>query len=165
MEWQHEIVALNNSRFGSVKCCVETTTWNGSANGGRTLSQRCDNLMSTEFVNRAQDEDDHDFALRLIPFRKDWDLTDVETKVDIIRRRLNSRCHGLIEICRERPRGSLANASLQRPTVQYLHKTARTISRALLPNAGFWKTSRVRLTHNLDSARRISQCTRWRLIG
>ncbi|CAM1509875.1 Fc.00g002100.m01.CDS01 [Cosmosporella sp. VM-42] len=49
---------------------------------------------------------------------------DCETRLDITRRRLNSRCKGLLEVNRGPQDGDQASYLFQ-PTVQYLHKTVK----------------------------------------
>ncbi|KAK0647106.1 hypothetical protein B0T16DRAFT_414706 [Cercophora newfieldiana] len=64
------------------------------------------------------DEDDPDFALKL-PV-KDLPPEDVEIRIDTMRRRVNSRCKGLLEVSR-----SYTGTDFRQTTVHYLHKTVR----------------------------------------
>jgi hypothetical protein len=65
------------------------------------------------------DEESPAFALG--SFKTNPVYSDSELQVETMRRRLNSRCKGLIEIGRQAPRDS----SFHTPTVQYLHKTVK----------------------------------------
>ncbi|KAK9782956.1 putative NADP-dependent oxidoreductase domain-containing protein [Seiridium cardinale] len=65
------------------------------------------------------DEEDPTFALG--PLEANPAYTEVELRVEVMQRRLNSRCKGLIEIGRKSPRSSIYTS----PTVQYLHKTVK----------------------------------------
>ncbi|KAK4459685.1 hypothetical protein QBC42DRAFT_273894 [Cladorrhinum samala] len=73
------------------------------------------------------DEDDPRFAFDLSFDPAQWTDSAVKDKTEILQKRLNSRCKGLIEMARESQAGGDGEAIriLPSPTVQYLHKTVK----------------------------------------
>ena len=73
------------------------------------------------------DEEKPEFSLQLQNTR--WSSQDLDARIDVIQRRLNSRCKGLIEVgrgARSPPdHTTLRRHLLHHPTVQYLHKTVK----------------------------------------
>ena len=71
------------------------------------------------------DKEEVEFSLHIQPAV--WtDSRILKSRIDVMKRRLNSRCKGLIEIREYRTHGSWHWQSLlQIPTVQYLHKTVK----------------------------------------
>jgi hypothetical protein len=69
------------------------------------------------------DEDKPNFSLQLQATL--WTDSDfLESRIDMMQRRLNSRCKGLMEIGRPPAHGT-TQSLLRNPTVQYLHKTVK----------------------------------------
>lgn len=72
------------------------------------------------------DEDDPRFAVDLSYDSAKWTYSAIKDKTEILQKRLNSRCKGLIEIGREsHTEDDERKALFTSPTVQYLHKTVK----------------------------------------
>ncbi|KAI1417239.1 hypothetical protein F5Y13DRAFT_202765 [Hypoxylon sp. FL1857] len=85
------------------------------------LMRACEGPLDALLLSFA-DEDDPNFAINLT--KRPLSYKQIHSRIDIMRRRLSSRCKGLVAISKSALEEEDIS-SLERTTVQYLHKTVK----------------------------------------